>query len=105
MTTLEATEQTLNSQTRVQASPDQIFADLAGEAAVLNLKSGIYYGLDALGARIWKLMQTPQTIGQIREALLAEYDVDADRCEKDLYRLIQRMREEDLVVIVHEGCA
>ena len=42
------------------ATKDQVSCDLAGEAAILNIKSGVYYGLDPVGARIWNLMQEPR---------------------------------------------
>jgi len=37
----------------VFASKDQISCDLAGEAAILELKSGTYFGLDEVGAVVW----------------------------------------------------
>jgi hypothetical protein len=40
----------------IVASQDQVSCDLAGDAAILDIKSGIYYGLTAVGAWIWNLM-------------------------------------------------
>ncbi len=50
-------------------SRDQISCDLAGEAPILNLKSGVYFGLDAVGARIWSLLQKPVMLAEICDAL------------------------------------
>jgi hypothetical protein len=36
----------------VVASPDQVSADLGGDAAILQLKDGVYYSLDPVGARM-----------------------------------------------------
>jgi hypothetical protein len=41
----------------VVAAKDQVSCDLAGEAVILNLKSGIYYGLNPVAARVWSLIQ------------------------------------------------
>jgi Coenzyme PQQ synthesis protein D (PqqD) len=60
----------------VVASKEQASADLGEEAAILNLKDGVYYGRDPVGARIWKLFQTPLTVREIRDTLLAKYDVE-----------------------------
>jgi hypothetical protein len=84
----------------VVASKEQASADLGDEAAILNLKDGVYYGLDPVGARIWKLIQTPQTVRALRDTLLAEYDVDADRCERDLIALLQQLAQCQLIDIV-----
>ena len=48
----------------VVVSKEQASADLGDEAAIPNLKDGVYYGLDPVGARIWKLIQTPRTVGR-----------------------------------------
>ena len=81
----------------VVASTDQVSADLSGEAAILHLKSGIYYGLDAVGARIWQLMTEPRTIADIESAILAEYDVDVSQCASDVRSFIEGLAAEGLV--------
>jgi hypothetical protein len=44
----------------VVATKDQVSSDLGGEVAILDLKAGVYYGLDTVGARIWNLIQEPR---------------------------------------------
>ena len=86
--------------TTVVVSKDQVSCDLAGEAAILGLKNGIYYGLDPVGARIWNLIQTPVKVSAVRDAIVQEYDVEADRCEPDLLELLQQLATEGLVRII-----
>ena len=90
---------TITSSTTVMASTDQVSCDLAGEAAILNLKNSVYYGLDTVGARIWTLVQEPITVGAVRDAMLREYDVEPERCERDLIDLLQKLAAEGLVAI------
>lgn len=92
-------------QTVVVAAEEQVSADLAGEAAVLNLKNGVYYGLNAVGARIWNLLQQARTVNEIRDHLLAEYDVEGVRCEADLYALLEKLAAEGLIKIRNETSA
>jgi len=40
----------------VMVADDVVSCDLDGEAAILNLKDGVYYGLDPVGAKIWNLI-------------------------------------------------
>lgn len=89
----------LTNETIVHASPDQVSCDLQGEAALLNLKTGVYYGLDKVGASAWQLMQQPITIGRICERIVELYDVDAATASSDLKALLQQMIAEGLVVI------
>jgi len=81
----------------VVAAKHQISCDVSGEAVILNLKSGVYYGLDALGARIWDLIQKPMTVGEIHSILLKEYEVQPDRCERDLLALLQKLADAGLI--------
>jgi hypothetical protein len=83
----------------VSASPEQVSCPLGDEAAILNLKNTVYYGLNPVGARIWNLLQQPRTVGDLLTALLDEYEVEAGRCESDLLELLGRMRSEGLIQI------
>ena len=89
----------LNDQSAIVVSAEQVSCDLAGEAAILNLKDGVYYGLDPVGARIWKLIQQPRTFGEIRDTLLAEYEVDASSLELDMRDLLDQLAEHQLIEI------
>src|SRR2546428_13535401 len=90
---------TISEHAVVVAIRDQVSADLAGEAAILNLRSGVYYGLDAVGARIWSLIQEPKTVEDIRDTILNEYDVEPERCESDLLQLLRQLAAEGLIEV------
>ncbi len=81
------------------AAKDQASSDLGGEVAILDLKAGVYYGLDAVGARIWSLIQEPRTVNEIRNILLEEYEVEPEQCERDLLALLRRLADEGLVEV------
>jgi hypothetical protein len=87
----------LTSQSVVVAAKDQVSCDLAGEVAILGLTSGTYYGLDAVGARIWNLLQQPISIARIEAVLVKEYDVEPARCERDLLALIEELAAARLI--------
>lgn len=83
----------------VVAARDQVSCDLGSEAAILQLETGVYYTLDAVGARIWSLLQQPTRIEQLRDTLLSEYDVAPDRLERDLTGLLDDLAAEGLIEI------
>jgi hypothetical protein len=86
----------------VVASKDQLTCDLSGEAAILHLGSGKYYGLDAVGARVWGLVQQPRSVREVCEVILEEYKVEADRCEHDVLQLLDTLAGAGLIE-VREG--
>jgi len=83
----------------VSASPDQVSCPLDDESAILNLKNSVYYGMNAVGTRVWNLLQQPRTVRELRDTLLEEYDVEAERCEQDLLDLLEKMRVEGLIEV------
>jgi hypothetical protein len=89
----------ISDRTVVVAAKDQVSCDLAGEAAILNIKSGVYYGLDPVGARIWKLMQEPRAVGDIQDTITGEYDVEPERCANDLFVLLEKLLAEGLIEV------
>jgi len=84
-------------QSIVVAVKDQVSSDVGGEAVILHMQSGIYYGLDPVGARIWSLVQQPKRVADLREAVVDEFDVEPARCETDLIELLQKLLTEGLI--------
>ena len=78
---------------------DQLSTELAGEIVILGLRDGVYYGLAGAGARVWQLLQTPQTLTALIDQLRLEFDVDAERLRTDLERLLEHLRTRGLVAI------
>ena len=89
----------------VVVARDQVSCDLAGEAAILNVKSGVYYGLDPVGARIWNLMQEPRAVVEIQNAITNEYDVEPERCARDLVGLLEKLLAEGLIEVKESSAA
>jgi Coenzyme PQQ synthesis protein D (PqqD) len=89
----------LSGQSVVTVTKDQVSCSLGPEAAILNVKDGIYYGLDPVGAIIWKLLQTPCKVADIQVALLQEYDVEPERCERDLMALLEGLLGAGLIEV------
>ena len=85
------------------AARDQVSCDLAGEAAILHLGSGMYYSLDRVGARVWSLVQSSTSFRHVRDTLLAEYDVTAERLERDLTELLNALQAERLIEVQHDS--
>ncbi len=87
----------------VRATRDEVCCDVAGETVILHLDSGTYYGLNAVGSRIWELLQEPCAVSAVRHALVAEYHVDPGRCETDLIRLLEQLAAERLIEVIDEA--
>jgi hypothetical protein len=87
----------------VKASDDLLVSEFGTELVILNLKDGVYFGLEDVGVRIWKLLQEPTTVPAIRDVLVSEYDVDTCRCENDVRSLLAVLVAQGLVEIRTEA--
>lgn len=83
--------------TTIVAIAEQASVDLDDEAAILNLKTGVYFGLNEVGAWIWKMIQQPRTVAEVRAALLDEFEVTPEQGEADLQALLRAMAEHQLI--------
>ena len=87
----------LSLQDSVTVSDSTLFRELNGEAVLLQLDEGTYYGLDDVGTRLWQLMLTHHCLQDVFEAALAEFDVTADDLQRDLLNLAQQLVERRLL--------
>ena len=92
----------LHGESRVEATSEQVSAELSDEAVILNMADGIYYGLNDVGARVWELLKSPRTINSIVESLLEEFEAEAGQCRKDVFRLLEEMQSRGLVIVQSE---
>jgi hypothetical protein len=83
--------------THITISPEVMLQEISGEAVLLDLKSESYFGLDAVGTRIWRLVEQDGHLKAVYSELLAEYDVDPARLEIDLKQLIGQLADAGLV--------
>jgi hypothetical protein len=77
-------------------SKHAVFRELDGEAVILDLEAGVYFGLNGLGARIWQLIDRHGRLRDVFDALYQEYEVAPDVLERDLLALVGRLAESRL---------
>ena len=89
----------ISSAYTVVASSRQVSTEVEGESVILNFDHGVYYGLDQVGGRVWSLLQNPVTPVEIRDQIVAEYEVESDRCEADLEELLGELHAAGLIEV------
>ncbi len=82
----------------IRIPDDVVFRILGDEAVILNLSTGIYFGLDTVGTRMWQLISEHGSTEKAREALLAEYEVEEGQLRQDLDLLIQQLIDKGLLI-------
>jgi hypothetical protein len=87
---------------RLKVGESTVFTELDDEMVLLNLETGTYFGLDALGTRIWKLIEQGATEAAIFELLLAEYAVEPPQLRADLSAFLDQLGEKGLTHQVND---
>lgn len=83
--------------TRLTPSPDAVESRVGDETVVLHLKSGIYFGLDAVGTRIWALLKEGSQPPEICARIAEEYDVAPDIAEADARRFLEDLKSNGII--------
>ena len=78
-------------------SPEAIAKQVGDEIIILHVGNGTYFGLDAVGSRIWQLMAERKSPSEICEVVLEEYDVSREDLERDIIALIKDLVAQDLI--------
>ena len=92
----------VSSGSRVTVPPDVLVSRAGEESVILDVNSERYYGLDAVGTRMWEALSAHGTVAPAYAALLEEFDVDAERLRSDLYELIEKLSEQGLLEVSDE---
>ncbi len=79
---------------------DVLFRELDDEAVLLNLKTGVYFGLNPAGLRIWQLIGEGHSLLQVLETMRGEYEVDGEVLERDLLDLCRELCAQGLGTVV-----
>ncbi|HEY3913190.1 MAG TPA: PqqD family protein [Verrucomicrobiae bacterium] len=67
----------------------------------MNVKTGIRYGMDEVGTRIWSQLKANRSVREIRDFIVEEYSVESSRCERDLLGLLTELAQHELVEFTH----
>ena len=91
--------QDLSLRSYVRIRDGVLSRDLQGELVILDLNTGLYFGLDPVGTRIWYLLQDHQSLQKALDALVEEYEVTESGCAQDLLDFVAKMLERGLVEV------
>ena len=73
---------------KIAISANVVAREVGGETMLLDLASGTYFGLDAVGGSFWQLLEEGKSPLEARDALLDAYEVGPDQLERDLEKLL-----------------
>jgi hypothetical protein len=79
---------------------DMITAPLGDDLMMLNIEQGAYFGINDIGAAIWRGIAEPIAVGELCAGLLAEFDVAPEQCEAEVITFLTQLRDVGLARVV-----
>lgn len=92
-----------NGTRRVRVAPSVLSREVHGEAVLLQLDSGEYFGLDEVATRIWQLISEHGDLQAVEAAMCDEYLVEPDAASRDLQALVGQLLDKQLLEVVAPG--
>ena len=86
---------------KITISEEALSQEVNGETVILDLKSESYFGLDEVGTRVWQLLQEHGDVQKVFDAMLEEFDVDANTLASDIKNLVDDLIEKGLISSGH----
>lgn len=91
--------QSLPGDAIVVQNPGLLTTEVDGELMAMSVENGTCYGLNGVGTRIWALIAEPRSIDSLCQQLLGEFDVDEERCRREVGELIEELRAEGMLTV------
>lgn len=87
----------ITESTRVVRNESVPTGEIDGELVALDVEKGDCFGMDRVGASIWKIADSPRTVGEIADQLVETHDVERSRCLADILPFVGELVEAGLL--------
>ena len=87
--------------TRVAVPQHVVFRDMADETVLLNVSTGRYHSIDAIGARFFEVLRAGDPLSSVASTLAADFKQPIDVIQHDLAEFCARMAELGLFELEH----
>jgi hypothetical protein len=81
----------------VEIGDSVIYQSLQDEVVILNMASQEYYGLDNIGAAMWKMLLDQRDVTAVADRMTAQYNVERKTVLDDLNALVRRLLASGLL--------
>lgn len=78
---------------------DWLSAQVGDEIVMMSAQNGFYIGLNAVGARIWGLLERPRAIDEICARLVEEFDVMPNACRTEVESFLAELERHGAIVM------
>ena len=77
----------------------QVASVVKGKIVLMNISVGRYHSLDDIASVIWRMLENPTHVGELCHTLAVRYKADEDTVTRDVMVLLNRLLNEQLIVV------
>jgi hypothetical protein len=93
----------MNPPSSVRVHIDVVSQQLGDEVVLLNLKTGVYWGLNKTGAAFWQEIEKDGDVQRVLAALQERYDASEPQIAQAVRELVAQLLKEGLLVVDGQG--
>ena len=83
----------------VRRQGEWLSAKVGDELVMMSVERGDYLGLTEVGARVWKLIESPRELISLCSQLQQEFDVSADTCRADVEAFVNELAKHGAISV------
>lgn len=87
-------------ESRLARNEDLVSGRIDDEFIMMSIETGKYYQLNLTASRIWELLDTPQTAGELCDSLRSGFKVSPEVCQKEVLDFVSRLVAREIVQVV-----
>lgn len=89
----------VNLDSTVSRRPDLVATAIDQDKVFLDVESGKYYGMNAIGSAIWDLLETPISVRDLCLLLKDRFDVSDQMCQEETVEFCQSLADSGSLVV------
>jgi hypothetical protein len=87
----------LSPEAVVARRSEPLTATVDGELVMLDPRTSRYFALDAVGLRVWELLEQPRSVAALCDALAREFEVSPEACRRDVLAFLEQLETAELL--------
>jgi len=90
----------IGPETVVARNEEPVLVEVDRTVVMMSVDQGMYFGLEGAGPRIWALLEHPRTVRQLCDALIGEFEVDAEACRLETCNFLEELKRAQLIRVL-----
>lgn len=76
---------------------DILAASVDDDLVMMSIQAGNYYNIGGVGTLVWELLAQPRSLDDLIDGVVADYDVERERCAADVGAFVEKLVSLNLI--------